>query len=124
MTQSYGSETAVLGGCIRLDPDGIYLHENATHASVGIKSISIDRHFLFVEFTRSNPVVSINVSTDETIGGARGIVAGGSGGGAYVNIAFFDTRIGRRLDLSNKSDYARVASSVSNVWFTVTHLVR
>ena len=123
MTEEYGSKVATVGGCIRFDKDGVYLHENATHKSIGIESIRLNQHYLNVVFTKANPVVSINVSADETISGARGIIAGGSAGGAYVNIAFYDTKIGRRLNLESASDYARIAGPVSNVWFTVTHYI-
>lgn len=122
MKMGYGADVTFVGGCIRLDPDGVYLHENSAHASVGIRNVWIERGFLKVSFYNSNPVVSIQVSTDETIGGRKGIIAGGSGGVNDVYIRFYDTRINRALDLSDKDDYARVASSLSNVWLLVTHL--
>lgn len=122
MIMDYGSPMTFLGGCIRLDPGGMYIHENDSHAAVGIKSIGIDRHFLQVNFTDSAPVVAIIVSVDETIGGYKGITAGGSGGAGNVKIAFFDAKLNRRLDMSNPADYDRIASSLSNIWLLVAHL--
>lgn len=122
MTYTYGTETYTVGGCFRLDPEGIYLHENDKHASIGVAGFELNGEFLKINWTKANPIVAIHVSVDETIGGKFGIIAGGSGGAAYINVALYDTRIGRRLDLSNEKDYARAASRVSNLWVQAVHL--
>lgn len=125
MELPYGTETIVIGGCVRIDPkEGIYLHHNSVHAAVGVKSVSIDREYLRMDFTNSAPVVSATVTADETVGGFYGMIVGASGGVDKVMIRFFDTKLGRRLDMSDKDDYARVASSMSNIWVNVVHVKR
>lgn len=123
MPLPYGTPVTVAGGCIRLDKDGPYLHENSSHSAIGIsKNVCVERDFIRVNLTKSGSVVTAMVNVDETVGGTKGIVGGASGGVGYVMIRFFDTKLGRPLDMSNSSDYNRISSSLSNIWLHVTHV--
>ena len=106
------------GGVIRFDPiDGIYLHTNATHHSVGIESVGANADGdLYVKRFSGGAVVSLSASPDETLC-ARGITAGVSGGGINSVIRLYN-RAGKRLNLNNASDYAEIASPWSNLWVT------
>lgn len=108
---------------VRIDSRGPYLHENDAHALIGVESVKVNGEYLEIKLSNSNPVASVIISPDETVGGERGIIAGGSGGVSNVKIALFDTKIGRRLNMSNSSDYRRAAGVYSNLWVTVIHYV-
>lgn len=117
-----------VGGCIRIDRrvevggKGLYIHENATHASVGLRAVYLDREYIHVSFASKGAIIAPMVGPDETVAGTKGIIGGGSGGGGFLKIKLYDTRISRTLDLSLDSDYDRVASTYSNLWFTAWHI--
>ena len=112
------SELMIGGGVIRFDPtEGIYLHTNKTHHSVGIESVGANADGdLYVKRFSGGAVVSLSASPDETLC-ARGITAGVSGGGINSVIRLYN-RAGKRLNLNNASDYAEIASPTANLWVT------
>lgn len=108
------AEIDVRGCVVRLDDDGIYLHTNASHVSVGVRSVSIDGPYLYIDIPGNGPIVSMGAWCDETLT-ARGITAGPSGGTGTTKIRFHQEGYGP-LDLSDPADYARAAGPLSNVW--------
>ncbi len=104
---------------IRLAPEGLYLHEDGGHALVGVSNVYLRNGAVFVESSKPGPVISAFAQPDETLGGKRGILAGITGGGPGSYIYLYDTRVDRRLDLEDESDYARVAGNYSNLWFEI-----
>lgn len=105
------------GAVIRFDPvEGIYVHANSTHYNRGIDGVSINSEGRLYIDHYDAPIVTMNCAPDETIGGERGIITGLSGGGGNTEIRFFDTRLGRNLDMGVTSDFNRVASTYSNLW--------
>lgn len=105
------------GAVIRFDPRlGVYVHANASHTNRGIRKVYLTTSGnLRVEHYKA-PVVTMTCAADETVGGERGILVGLSGGGGLTEVRFFDTRLGRNLDLNRSTDYARIASAGSNIW--------
>lgn len=113
------------GGVIRLDKSGPYIHENTTHANVGIRYVTIDGRDLEIRHGLPGTgakIVSINVTPDETIAGLKGIICGPSGGGGRTRIRFYSTKLNRTLNLSNSSDYDLVSGSLANIWVHFVHL--
>lgn len=111
------TDIKISGGVIRIDPvQGVYLHTNSSHHSVGIKSVGInpDNGYLFIERYNGDAIVSVVATPDETLS-AKGITFGPSGGGKITYLKLYN-RNGQLLDLRKQSDYDQVASSVSNVW--------
>lgn len=117
---------ATLGCVLRITPGGLYFHTNTAHYNVGCVGAWIDPELgdLRISHEYWGPVMSINVQGDETITGTRGIVAGASGGTDGTRVVFYDTALGRKLDLRNGSDYGRLASTGSNIWFSLTQKER
>lgn len=76
-----------------------------------------------VTHPRAGVCTHISVMGDESVSATRGIIVGASGGGASTELELYDTRLGRNLDLTSDSDYARVASAWSNIWFAVWQVV-
>lgn len=114
------------GAVIRLAPTtrgGPYIHANGAHYNRGVRSIWIngDNGHLQIEHYKA-PVVTMNCPGDESIGAGRGIITGVSGGNGLTQVRFYDTRIGRNLDLRSTSDYNRVASTGSNLWCHWVHV--
>ncbi|MEH6937299.1 hypothetical protein V7056_05465 [Bacillus sp. JJ664] len=102
------------GGVIRLGTKGVYLHVNSSHHSVGIKSVKINSSGNLEIATESvTPVISINVSPDETLA-SKGVIAGASVGNQTTIIKF--SKNGKPLNLKRSSDYSLIASDVSNLW--------
>lgn len=118
----HSDELAFSGCCIRLDPGGVYIHHNAAHASLNVQGVSINaKGEVEVKHTSMGPIIAAIASPDETIAGTKGILAGVSGGTGTSNIRLYDTRIDRKLDLKNSSDYKRVANQYSNIWLFWMH---
>lgn len=116
------SDLVFSGACIRLAEDGPYIHTNTAHASINVDAVFIDDvGDVRVEHSGMGVVVSVTMSPDETVAGMKGIIGGGSGGTGATRFRLFDTRIGRRLNLSRPEDYARVAGEYSNLWLTWMH---
>lgn len=121
---SESTNTEIAGGVIRLDPvEGVYLHTNSSHHSIGIKQVYIDSSdgSLVIEKypDASNAVVTTAVTPDETLA-ARGITVGLSGGGTISKVFFYKN--GTKLLLHGPNGYDAVASATSNIWFmTVSH---
>ena len=122
-----GNRVKFSGCVVRFsDPDGSpSIHANAAHISAGVKSVGIDRHgrlevIQTVTNPGENPVIFAFCQTDETLS-ARGIIAGASGGTDDTHFTFFDTKLGRKLDLSNYNDRMRLQGKNSNVWLGWVH---
>jgi len=113
-TQVTKSNIVHRGGVIRIGTNGVYLHVNSTHHSVGIKSVKINKAGnLEIATELVSPIISINVSPDETLA-QKGIIAGASVGSQTTIIKF--SKNGRSLNLNRTSDYKLIASDVSNLW--------
>lgn len=118
------SEVITTGGVVRFYSDGPAVHENAQHAASGIRSVHIsDRGHLVITQTYALPVVTVIAQSDETLV-KRGISAGISGGVSDSHVAFYDSRLGRELDLTDPADYRRVVGPYANLWFSVTQVQR
>lgn len=110
------SSLLIGGGVIRIDPtEGVYLHTNETHHSVGIESVFINAGGdLEIKRYSGSKVVTTSITPDETI--ARlGITFGLSGGGTRSVLQAYN-RQGKRLNLNVPEDYAQVASPTANIW--------
>ena len=110
--------TTFSGGVIRIDPSkGVYLHTNDTHHSRGIKAVSIDSRTGGIRVTRDtmDAIISVSADPDESLS-ARNITTGISGGGVTTIVFFYQN--GRQLNLNDKTDYAKIASSTSNFWIS------
>jgi len=108
--------TTISGGVIRIDPiKKVYLHTNSTHHSRGIKNVGVDLKTGTVKIVRDNSdaIISISADEDETLA-ARNIKVGISGGGETTLVFFYQN--GRKLNMANKSDFNKVASTTSNFW--------
>lgn len=111
------TDIKISGGVIRIDPvQGVYLHTNNSHHSVGIESVGIDPDtgYLHIQRYKGDAIVSVVATPDETLA-AKGITFGPSGGGRNTYLKLYN-RNGQLLDLRKQSDYDQVASSLSNVW--------
>ncbi|MBS1968657.1 MAG: hypothetical protein JSU04_00025 [Bdellovibrionales bacterium] len=110
------AELMIGGGAIRLDPtEGVYLHTNETHHSVGISSVCIDENGdLEIRRFSGGAVVSLSVTPDETLT-KLGVRVGVSGGGITSKVHFYN-RHNERLNLNRASDYSQVATPFSNLW--------
>lgn len=113
------SGIVISGGCIRIDPaQGVYLHTNETHHSVGIESVGIDSTtgYLCVRRFKGDAIISVIAAPDETLA-QKGITFGPSGGGRKTLIKMFN-RNGELLDLREPSHFNQVASAYTNIWIT------
>lgn len=113
------------GGVIRIDPnEGVYLHTNEAHHSVGIKHVYVDSSgAITVERTpeAAGTVITTAVTPDETLAG-KNIQVGLSGGAKISKVFFYQA--GRKLNLKRQADFEYVASPLANIWFmTVTHKI-
>ena len=106
------------GACIRLAPDGCYIHSNEAHVNLGIRSVQVSTTTgnLMVYMDGEGPVTTAHADGDETITGRRGILVGVQRGTSTLALTFYDTRLGRYLDLSDRDDYLRAAGEFCNVW--------
>lgn len=114
-------QTSATGCCIRFGPDGIYLHHNTTHYSVGVEegALTYDtRGRLVVRHKSVGQLVTMGAFADETLT-ARGIALGCSGGASRTTIQV--ARKGVPLDLRKSTDYDQVAGEVSNAWLFWLH---
>ena len=118
-----GSDVKVSGCVIRFsDPDALpTIHANGAHMCAGVRSVGIDRAGRLeivqtVTDPAKNPVLFAQCQADETLGGARGIICGATGGTAVTSFALYDTRLGRQLDLNKRSDRMRLQGRNSNLW--------
>lgn len=105
---------------IRLAPNtlgGPYIHANGAHVNRGVRAVWIDPDSGHLQIEHyPAPVVTMGCPGDESIAAGRGIITGVSSGTGITQVRFYDTRIGRDLDLRSTSDYTRVASTGSNLW--------
>lgn len=102
------------GGVIRLGSKGAYLHVNSTHHSVGINSVKINSSGnLEIATENVSPIISVNVSPDETLA-QKSVIAGASVGNTKTIIKF--SKNGKPLNLNKAADYKLIASDVSNLW--------
>ncbi|MET3196055.1 hypothetical protein [Bacillus sp. OAE603] len=108
------SDVIQRGGVIRLGAKGVYLHVNSTHHSVGIRSVKINSSGnLEIGTENVSPIISVNVSPDETLA-QKSVIAGASVGNTTTVIKF--SKNGKPLNLNKASDYKLIASDVSNLW--------
>lgn len=124
MHSSDSVEIVESGGCLRFDSRWGYprVHVNSTHASVGIRSVSIDKEGnLEVIHDSPGPIVTMWADSDETMIG-RQITAGCSGGGGRTKIKLYDNRDQRYLDLNVGRDWLRLHDRWSNLWVGWKHL--
>ncbi|MCI0686970.1 MAG: hypothetical protein L0Y54_07010 [Sporichthyaceae bacterium] len=110
------------GAVIRFPPGDVrgagrpYIHDNATHVALGVKSVSVDSAGnLVIKTNGMSPVVSAAVSGDETLS-ARGII-GGASVGAVTRITFYQVGTGR-LRLNRQTHWNAIAGDRANVWVT------
>lgn len=129
-----GRVPVIVGGCIRLYPASPLgtprpqWHVDEGHHTVGINYANnnsnpdrprIDESgFLVFNTLNRSPIISATAAMDETLS-SKGILAGISNGTYLVRIRFYDTKLGRPLDLNVESDYARLAGPYNNVWVTI-----
>lgn len=112
-------EITTIGCCVRFGTDGVYLHENETHAAVGINSIKIDsKGRLEVSHRSIGKIVTMGAFADETLV-ARHISLGCSGGGGTTIIVA--AKDGRQLNLNRAEDYALISGDYANAWLLWVH---
>ncbi|MBD5830696.1 hypothetical protein [Janibacter melonis] len=118
-----GNESLSFGGCaVRFDTkDGSpRIHTNSSHYCVGVREIYISQANgrLSVRLVDRQPVIALSAVPDETLAGARGIMVGPSGGTSGIEYQFYDTKLGRPLDLRKLADRKRIKGSTSNLWIS------
>ena len=101
---------------LRIDTGGIYVHANGSHANFGVQEVAVESDGYLHIYGEGTAIASVQCQPDESIGAARGILTGVSGGAPHTVVRLRDTRINRMLDLTDPADYARVASTYSNLW--------
>lgn len=123
-----GGDVIVSGCVIRFsDPDGYpSIHANGAHRCAGVESVGIDgagrvEVVQTVQGAAENVVLFAQCQTDETLGGARGIICGATGGTDDTSFALYDTRLDRPLDLRYQADRDRVQGPTSNLWVGWLH---
>lgn len=89
------------------------IHANSTHYCIGVTNVYAEYPTgdLIIEMDPVGPIVSINVTEDETLT-ARGIACGPSGGAVTVRIRCYD-RSGTKVKAYSSKMYGRY----SNLWF-------
>lgn len=124
-----GADTLVSGCVIRFSsPDGTpTIHANGAHLCAGVESVGIDpAGNLRVVQTVTDPQVHAILfalcQTDETLGGARGITCGATGGTDDTSFVLYDSRLGRSLDLNDRRDRMRLQGQWSNLWVGWVHV--
>ncbi|MGL4821076.1 MAG: hypothetical protein ACRC5C_14045 [Bacilli bacterium] len=113
----------ITGAPIRMSVEGVSLIANTTHQPVGIESVGIDPKdgSLVVTRIEDDQVVTTSVTPDETL--ARlGVTVGLSGGGKTSKVYFYQN--GVKLNLNNATDYAKIATSATNLWFMTVNVPR
>ena len=122
-SSSFTGEATVTTGCVvRFYSSGPALHQNGAHACTAATGVWVrDNGVLVIDQTHTGPVVSVTAQADETLV-ARGVQAGVSGGVSDAHVTFYDSRLGRVLDLTDPGDYRRIAGAYSNLWFQVTQI--
>lgn len=91
------------------------IHANSTHICVGVTSVAVDWQtgdLLVRNDGGPGKIVSLSVSTDETLT-TRGITCGGSGGGISTRIRCYG-RDGKRVPVYS----LKMHSSRSNLWLS------
>lgn len=112
--------TAYAAARVKIPNTGIYLHDNATHASIGIRALTwAPDHCSIYIYTdavdATDEIVAAVAEEDESIS-RLGIQAGISGGGGRSTL-FFYRYDGRKVCATDKR-----FGSVSNVWTLLTYL--
>jgi len=114
------SNAACMAATIRLAGTCVYVHDNGTHASVGIRSLSwaANRCDVVVNtdaVDQTDEIVAAIADEDETIS-RLGIQVGVSGGGAKATL--FAYRYNGEHVCANASRFG----TVSNAWLQLTYL--
>ena len=104
----------VVRGCAIRMAAKPYMLENTAHSCTGFKKVFYYKGWLQVISDSSLPVVSVAVTTDESLV-AKGIIAGASGGGSTTKIRFYSTRKERTVPASAKI----LQCDKCNVWVTI-----
>lgn len=108
-----GGNIVVLGAVIRLGPGGPYIHENDSHANVGIASVGMSSSG-DLTVTAPRPagaqIIAATAAGDETL--ARlGIMCGVSGGVSQSNVLCY--RDGSKIRAN-----ASIYGNFGNIWYT------
>lgn len=115
--RSSGTQAEWSGCCVRFESDWPWpvIHVNSTHIAIGVQGVRVnDAGDLEIKHD-GGPIVTMIASPDETLV-TRGISVGLSRGGGTTVARFYDSKLGRQLDLSNLSDWRRVNGPWSNLW--------
>lgn len=111
------SNIVVRGGVIRLGST-VYIHDNSTHAAVGLTGLRLvngcQLRVLTDVGTTKDEIIAAIAEEDETMI-RLGVTAGVSGGGQYANIYLY--RLGKRICANNK-----IFGTSSNIWLQLTYL--
>ena len=106
----------IRGGVIRLGTN-VYIHDNATHASVGLTKIRLAGGCdlrVYTDRANDEEVVSAIAEEDETIS-RLGIQAGVTGGVTYATVFLY--RNGKHICADDK-----LFGTNSNIWLQLTYL--
>lgn len=119
VTSDVQDRIVVRGGVIRIGPS-IYVHDNDTHASVGIERLAwAPNHCDLVIYTdavdQTDEIVAAIAEEDESIS-RLGIQAGISGGGAKATVFLYRYN-GEHVCANDKR-----FGTVSNLWVQLTYL--
>lgn len=114
-TEAAQGDVITRGGVVRIGPK-TYLHENTSHASIGITSVRVIHCELVVrvDIAPDEKIVAAIATEDETMS-RLDVQAGLSGGGPVSNISFW--RKGKKVCATSK-----IFGTTSNVWLSFTYL--
>lgn len=111
--QPIDGDTVILGAVLRLGPD-YAVHENSTHANVGVTGLSINWHGELVvncDVPLGARVVCAMAEEDETLA-ELGVQCGISGGLSTSVIRFYQNGVKVRAD-------SPLFGPTANVWFSL-----
>lgn len=116
-------------GCVvRFGLDGVYLHVNSAHNSVGVESVTVNSNGeleVLTDQQPGSPIVDVQATVDETLA-QKGIYAAGPSGGSPITrfsmYIYLSNGVRKKLDLSDPDDYDMIKSEYANVWLHWTSL--
>jgi hypothetical protein len=116
-SQANRDEAAFDAAVIKIASTGIYLHDNSTHASVGITGLTLSAGcdlIIWTDDDATEEVVSIVIEEDESL--ARlDIESGPSGGGGKTTVPLYKN--GAKVCATSST-----FGSQANLWVGFTHL--